>query len=128
MPIIALGVGFPHAALVRLVRDNAVDSGLTGGGDARGARRGTRSFSRNPKNILSVVAADASLEIPRAFVKMVRPRRSSSSPEWPVCRYSTSSVMKGHEVGAGKCLYIGVKLGAHWRRFAKQSSITGRYE
>lgn len=59
---------------MKVVKDNKVETGLAGGSAATGAgggggRRGSRG--RNPKNILSVVAAETSLGIPAAFKELV---------------------------------------------------------
>lgn len=62
------------SALVKLVKDNRVETGLlagVGGGGAGGGRRGARSHGRNPKNILGVLAADTSLGIPEFFRDLV---------------------------------------------------------
>lgn len=71
-------------ALLKVVRDHRVETGLaggdasaTGGYGGGGGRRVGRSGGRNPKNILTVLAADVSLGIPEAFRELV------SRPPWP---------------------------------------------
>lgn len=67
-------------ALVKVVRDHRVETGLAGGDASAaggygggGGRRVGRSGGRNPKNILTVLAADVSLGIPEAFRELVSP-------------------------------------------------------
>lgn len=65
--------------MVKVVNDNKVETGLAGGGAAatNAGGGGGRRFSRarNPKNILAVVAAEASLGIPTAFKELVSSMR-----------------------------------------------------
>lgn len=56
--------------MVNVVNDNKVETGVCRAAGA-GGRRGGRG-QRNPKNILAVVAGEASLGIPETFKELVR--------------------------------------------------------
>lgn len=56
------------SALVKVVKDNRVDTGVLQ--EPGAGRRGGRG-QRNPKNILGIVASEASLGIPEPFKKFV---------------------------------------------------------
>ncbi|CAM9390162.1 unnamed protein product [Ectocarpus sp. 13 AM-2016] len=67
-----------YKAIVKVVKENGVDTGLAssaagGGGGGGGVRRGGRGqpAGRNPKNILTAIAAETELGIPEAFRELV---------------------------------------------------------
>lgn len=60
--------------IVKVVKGNKVETGLAGGAavinaSGGGGRRAGRG--RNPKNMIAVIAAETSLEIPEAFKQLV---------------------------------------------------------
>lgn len=71
---------FFYSDLLRLMRENRVESGLAGGGGGHGGRRGGRGPGRNPKSILTVIASSNSLEIPSKFKELVSRVKRCRSP------------------------------------------------
>lgn len=69
--------------MVKVVKDNKVETGLAGGAtvmNAGGGGNRRTNRARHPKNILAVVAAEASLGIPTAFKELVSSMRTAVAP------------------------------------------------
>lgn len=112
---------FINSDLLRLIRENRVESGLAGGGGGHGGRRGGRGPGRNPKSILTVIASSNLLEIPSKFKELVSRVRCCCSHrrvsfELISCRFSALCVHRA-DLLPSLCLCFIFSSGKAWRAF-----------